>query len=77
VLDFKIFKGSTTGAILYEYQNNLLELEDENPFVVMGIMDTTGNMGVLTQLCRAGGNEAGYCTEHNFHLNAQIAFNGL
>jgi hypothetical protein len=43
----------------------------------MGIMDTTGNMGVLTQLCRAGGNEAGYCTEHNFHLNAQIAFNGL
>ena len=78
LLDFTVFKGSTTGEKIYEYQKEVLGLNDdeEEPFVVMGVMDTTGNMGVMTRKCREDGHEAGYCTDHNLHLNAVKAFNG-
>jgi hypothetical protein len=41
-----------------------------------GITDTTGNMGVLGRKLRENGQEHAYCTDHNFHLNAKLAFDG-
>ena len=40
VLDFRTFHGSTTGKVIYEYQKKVLELDkdEEDPFVVMGVM---------------------------------------
>jgi hypothetical protein len=43
----------------------------------IGITDTTGNMGVLGRKLRENGQEHAYCTDHNFHLNAKLAFDGL
>ena len=43
-------------------------------FDVIGITDTTGNMGVLGQHCQANGEEHAYCIDHVCHLNAKIAF---
>jgi hypothetical protein len=53
-----------------------MQLSRESPNVFYGVVDTTGNMGKLTQLLRENGIEAGYCTEHSLHLNALIAFKG-
>jgi hypothetical protein len=33
-------------------------------------------MGKLGQYCRENGRRHGYCTDHNFHRNAILAFNG-
>ncbi|KAL7505743.1 hypothetical protein ACHAXN_003418, partial [Cyclotella atomus] len=51
-----------------------MQLSRESPNVFYGVVDTTGNMGKLTQLLQEIGIEAGYCTEHSLHLNALIAF---
>ncbi len=74
-LDFKVFEGSTTGeriyedivAVLQKYQG---EAKDTIVFDTIGITDTTGNMGKL----RDNGKEHGYCTDHNLHLVAKLAF---
>jgi len=79
VLDFKIFEGSTTGeriygdvmAVLQKYQG---ETEDTIVFDTIGITDTTGNMGKLGNYLRNNGKEHGYCTDHNLHLVAKLAF---
>jgi len=79
VLDFKIFEGSTTGeriyedvmAVLQKYQG---EAEDTIVFDTIGITDTTGNMGKLGKYLRDNGKEHGYCTDHNLHLVAKLAF---
>jgi len=79
VLDFKIFEGSTTGeriyedvmAVLQKYQG---ETEDTIVFDTIGITDTTGNMGKLGKYLRDNGKEHGYCTDHNLHLVAKLAF---
>ncbi len=78
-LDFKIFEGSTTGeriyedivAVLQKYQG---EAEDTIVFDTIGITDTTGNMGKLGRYLRDNGKEHGYCTDHNLHLDAKLAF---
>jgi hypothetical protein len=79
VLDFKIFEGSTTGeriydnvvAVLQKYQD---EPEDTIVFNTIGITDTTGNMGKLGKYLHDNGKEHGYCTDHNLHLVAMVAF---
>jgi hypothetical protein len=78
-LDFKVFEGSTTGeriyedivAVLQKYQG---ESEDTIVFDTIGITDTTGNMGKLGRYLRENGKEHGYCTDHNLHLVAKLAF---
>jgi len=77
VLDFCVFEGSTTGARIYTDVKRVLDnYSGESVLIydVMGITDTTGNMGVLGQHCRRNGKEHAYCTDHNFHLNATLAF---
>ena len=74
--DFQVFEGSTSGENIFKYQNARWKLNSDNPSVFYVTVDTTGNMGTFTQLCRNHGTEAGYCTEHVFHLNALIAFEG-
>jgi hypothetical protein len=79
VLDFKIFEGSTTGeriyedvvAVLQKYQG---DTKDTIVFDTIGITDTTGNMGKLGKYLRDNGKEHGYCTDHNLHLVALLAF---
>ena len=41
---------------------------------VIGITDTTGSMGVLGRYLRDNKKEHGYCTDHNLHRNAILAF---
>eukprot|EP00956_Cyclotella_meneghiniana_P023278 scaffold45014_cov78-Cyclotella_meneghiniana.AAC.3 len=77
VIDFRIFYGSTTGERLFEYQRKLLELDEGYHFAMFGVVDTTGNMGVLTQKLRGIQHETAFCTEHSFHLNAKIAFDDV
>ena len=43
-------------------------------FDTIGITDTTGNMGKLGRYLRENGKEHGYCTDHNLHLVAKLAF---
>jgi len=76
MLDFKVFHGSTTGDRIYEDQTSVLDDYTEKPFVVMGVTDTTGNMGVLGKHLRDNGMQHGYCTDHSFNLNGQKAFHG-
>ena len=78
-LDFKVFEGSTTGeriyedivAVLQKYQG---ESKDTIVFDTISITDTTGNMGKLGRYLRENGKEHGYCTDHNLHLVAKLAF---
>ena len=77
MIDFKVFHGSTSGERIHEDQKSILEEFSDKPFVVMGVTDTTGSMGVLGRLMRDEGYEHGYCSDHNFHLNAILAFNGM
>ncbi len=79
VLDFKIFEGSTTGERIYEdvmvvLQKYQGETEDTIVFNTIGITDTTGNMGKLGKYLCNNGKEHGYCTDHNLHLVARLAF---
>ena len=87
-LDFKVFHGTTTGDKIYEdvksvlarYKSETIMLvEDKIVDTIVdtiGITDTTGNMGVLGRKLRENGQEHAYCTDHNFHLNAKLAFDG-
>jgi hypothetical protein len=78
-LDVKIFEGSTTGELIYEdivavLQKYQGEAEDTIALVSIGITDTTGNMGKLGRYLRDNSKEHGYCTDHNLHLVAKLAF---
>ena len=87
-LDFKVFHGTTTGDKIYEdvksvlarYKSETIMLvEDKIVDTIVdtiGITDTTGNMGVLGRKLCENGQEHAYCTDHNFHLNAKLAFDG-
>ncbi len=79
VLDFKNFEGSTTGKRIYEdvmavFQKYQGETEDTIVFNTIGITYMTGNMGKLGKYLRDNGKEHGYCTDHNLHLVANLAF---
>ena len=80
ILDLKVFKGTTTGEAVYNDITHVLQKFQGNRMTVIldsiGITDTTGNMGKLGQYCRENGRRHGYCTDHNFHRNAILAFNG-
>ncbi len=58
-------------AVLKKYQG-----ETENTIVcnTIGIRDMTGNVGKLGKYLRDNGKEHGYCTDHNLHLVARLAF---
>jgi hypothetical protein len=77
-LDFKVFEGSTTGERIYADVRVVLEKFKGETVMMMedtiGITDTTGNMGVLGRFLRENGHKHAYCTDHNFHLNAKLAF---
>jgi hypothetical protein len=82
-LDFKVFEGSTTGERIYEDIISVLHkyscdgdgaTQDTIVFDTIGITDTTGNMGKLGRYLRENGKEHGYCTDHNLHLVAKLAF---
>ena len=80
-LDFKVFEGSTSGERIYNDIADVLQNiqtgedhEDTIVFDTIGITDTTGNMGKLGQCLRDNNKEHGYCTDHNLHLVAKLAF---
>ena len=52
LLDLEIHYGSTKGKILYDHQKKVLDLGADVTFVFTGVLDTTGNMGVLSQEVR-------------------------
>jgi hypothetical protein len=80
ILDIKVLKGITTGEAVYNDITQVLQKFQGNRTTVIldsiGITNTTGNMGKLGQYCRENGRRHGYCTNHNFHCNAILAFNG-
>lgn len=60
---------------------HIINTDDENEFdmeleTIIGVTDTTGNMGTLGKYLRENGHEHAYCMDHNFHLNAKLAFDG-
>ena len=58
-------------AVLQKYQD---AAEDTIVLDTIGIVDTTGNMEKLGRYLRDNGREHGYCTDHNLHLVAKLAF---
>ena len=76
----KVFKGITNSEAIYnDIAQVLQKFQGSNATVILdsiGITDTTGNMGKLGQYCRENGRRHGYWTDHNFHCNAILAFNG-
>ena len=77
MIDFKVFDGSPSGERIFEDQKYVLEEFSKKPSVVMGVTDTTGSMGVLGKKLREESYQHGYCTDHNFHRNAILAFEGM
>jgi hypothetical protein len=78
-LDFKVFERSTTGEQIYKdivavHQKYQGEAKDTIVFDIIGITDTTGNMGKLGRYLCDNGKEHGYCMDHNLHLVAKLAF---
>jgi hypothetical protein len=76
-LDFKVIHGSTSGANIYKDIMLVLVKYKHKTMMVMdtvGVTDTTGNMGKLRKYPCNNGHEHTYCTDHNFHLNAKLAF---
>lgn len=76
LLDLKVFKGRTTGELIFQDQKKVLEGVTEKPLVLMAVTDTTGNMGVLGDKLRKDGWEHGYCTDHSMQRNAILAYDG-
>jgi len=76
IADFKVFHGTTSGEAIYNDQANVLAGYTTKCNLVIGITDTTGSMGVLGKHLRDNGMEHAYCTDHNLHCNAVLAFNG-
>jgi len=76
IVDFKVFHGTTSGEAIYNDQANVLAGYTTKCNLVIGITDTTGSMGVLGKHLRDNGMEHAYCTDHNLHCNAVLAFNG-
>ncbi len=76
VVDFKVFKGTTTGKAIYNDQLQVLEACTAKENIVMGITDTTVSMGVLGQFLRTNNMHHAYCTDHNLQCNAVLAFQG-
>jgi hypothetical protein len=76
VLDFNFFEGSTTGERIYEDVVAVLqgETEDTIVFDTISITDTTRNMGKLGKYLHGNGKEHSYCTDHNLHLVARLAY---
>jgi hypothetical protein len=74
-----MFEGSNTGKRIYKDVVAVLqkypgETEDNIVLDTIGITDTTGNMGKLEKYLRDNEKEHGYCTDHNLHLVAKLAF---
>jgi hypothetical protein len=76
IVDFKVFHGNTSGEAIYNDQVQVLAGYTTKCNLVIGIMDTTGSMGVLGQYLRDNGMQHAYCTDHNLHCNAVLFFNG-
>ena len=76
IVDFKIFHCMTSGKAIYYDQAQVLAGYTTKCNLVIGIMDTTGSMGVLGHHLRNNGMQHAYCTDHNLHCNAVLAFNG-
>ena len=76
MIDFKVFSGSTTGKRIFDDCLEVLESYTSKENIILGVTDTVGSMGVLGQHLRDADMKHGYCTDHNFHLNAKLAFKG-
>ena len=76
IIDFKVHRGRTRGEDIFEDQKKVLDEYIDKDSVVLGVTDTTGNMGKLGEYLRDHGYEHAYCTDHNFHRNALLAFLG-
>ena len=76
IIDFKVHRGRTRGEDIFEDQKEVLDEHIDKDSVVLGVTDTTGNMGKLGEHLRDFGYEHAYCTDHNFHRNALLAFLG-
>jgi len=76
VVDFKVFKGTTTGEAIYNDQVQVLEACTAKENIVIGVTDTTASMGVLGQFLRTNNMHHAYCTDHNLQCNAVLAFQG-
>ena len=77
MLDFKVYKGTSIGAAIFADQQAVLLEYTDHEFITMGITDTTGCMGKLAEHLRDEGFDHGYCFDHNCHLTAIKAFDGM
>lgn len=78
MLDFHVHKGRSTGEAIYNDVAAVLARFKKASTVILdylGVTDTTGNMGKLGAYCRENNRRHAYCTDHNFHRNAILAFN--
>jgi hypothetical protein len=78
MLDFHVHRGRSTGEAIYHDIAAVLARFKSLSMVILdylGVTDTTGNMGKLGAYCRENNRRHAYCTDHNFHRNAILAFN--
>ena len=75
ILDFKKWIGRSTGELIFQDFNNVLDRNNlrGNQHIIC-ISDTAANMGSLGKNLREEGHEHGYCFDHNLHNNALLAF---
>ena len=66
------------GENVFKDQKEVLERYGNKPFYVLGVTDTTttDSMGVMGSHMLDEGINHGYCTVHNLHRNALLAFDG-
>jgi hypothetical protein len=77
IVDFKIFHGMTSGEAIYNDQAQVLVGYTTKCNLVISFTNATGSMGVLGHHLHDSGMQHAYCTDHNLHCNAVLAFNGV
>ena len=75
IMDFKIYKGRSTGDKINEDLKKVFTANNlyiDNCTIV--ITGTTGLQGKLGQFLRQNGYKHAYCIDHTLYLNAKLAF---
>jgi hypothetical protein len=66
----------TSGEAIYNDQAQVLVGYTTKCNLLIGITCTSGSMGVLRQYLHDNCLQHAYCTDHNVHCDAVLAFNG-